>query len=115
MPLDVHRADARADEMIGAACAQSRQFLRIEGVDEIDHLRGRVVVRDAAALGRQLPTQEWQNRSGDVLWSFMSRQVCPAKHLLAHAILMLSDKLPELVDDLDAVQIAFALRIAPRE
>ena len=41
VPVDEHRADLGADEVVGAAGAEVRELLRLRGVDEVEHV-GRV-------------------------------------------------------------------------
>ncbi len=98
--------------MVGAACAERAQLARPLGAGKGQRVLVVSIVRDHSTIGGQRATQCRQNLRSHLL-AIRSRRVLRAAEERTLLTLMFSDKLAHLVDGVDAVQIALALRRAP--
>ena len=117
IPRNEHRADARAQEVIGTARAERAELLGPLRRRKRQRILRAVPVRDRPAIRRDDAAQIRQNRGRD-RGPIAGRLVNRARRRTAAdspAADVLVDELAHLVDGADAVQVALLLRLAPRE
>ena len=115
IPRHEHRADARAQEVIGAAGPEAAQLLRPGRVGERHRVVGAIPVRHGTPVGRSHAAQVRQDGHRRRLGIARSGHSRSTEHGPAAASRMVSDELPHLIDGADAAQVAGLLCVAPGE
>ncbi len=111
----IERRDARAQEVIGTARAHLAQRLRPRRVRECDRVLSAVVMRDDAPVRRHRAAQIRQDPVDERFAPRRGRRRGPAEERPSGALAVVLHELAHLIDGLDAVDVRFLLRLAPRE
>src|SRR5206468_2103538 len=113
-PIDEHRADARAQEMIRAAGTETAEFFGPDRAGKCQSVFMIGIVGDLPPVGRCDTAQSGKNSGGN--GAAVSDGWLPnAAEYGALFLLMRRDEPAHLIDGFDAVQVALALRAAPCE
>ena len=107
--------DARAQEVIGAARAHLAQRLRPLRIGERHRVLAAIIVSDDAPVRRNSAAQCRQDPRDQRLPFGRRARSRAAEERTPGALRVILHELAHLIDGLDAAQICFVLRLAPRE
>src|SRR6516165_2642785 len=108
-------ADLGADEVIGATRAEVGQFSRVGRVDELQNIIGVAEACDPAILRAHTPAEVGDDFRCEMLALRARGDGFTSKANGAFRFAVTGDKLADLIDDGERVDVALALRIAPGE